>query len=123
MVCELTDRELFDGVLDRTASYQLGRSSSTLELRELKIEGLISRLGETSTLPLALAGLMTPLPPLPELLGSPTSPNTSPTSEKSTHLSFSVSFLFSNSVSFHYLRPSHLDTLTSYSLTFLFFTT
>ncbi|XP_043463567.1 potassium voltage-gated channel subfamily KQT member 1-like isoform X1 [Leptopilina heterotoma] len=61
---------------------RIGRSSSTLELRELRIDGLISRLGETSTLPLALAGLVSPLPPLPELLGSPTSPNASPTSEK-----------------------------------------
>uniref|UniRef100_A0ABD2WMZ8 Potassium voltage-gated channel subfamily KQT member 5 n=1 Tax=Trichogramma kaykai TaxID=54128 RepID=A0ABD2WMZ8_9HYME len=64
--------------------YRIGRSSSTLELRELRIDGLmIGRLGETSsTLPLALAGLCSPLPPLPELLGSPTSPNASPTSEK-----------------------------------------
>ncbi|XP_031779628.1 potassium voltage-gated channel subfamily KQT member 2 isoform X5 [Nasonia vitripennis] len=65
------------------AKYRIGRSSSTLELRELRIDGLIGRLGETSsTLPLALAGLVSPLPPLPELLGSPTSPNASPTSEK-----------------------------------------
>ncbi|XP_058807516.1 potassium voltage-gated channel subfamily KQT member 5-like isoform X10 [Phymastichus coffea] len=63
--------------------YRMNRSSSTLELRELRIDGLIGRLGETSsTLPLALAGLVSPLPPLPELLGSPTSPNASPTSEK-----------------------------------------
>ncbi|XP_023245419.1 potassium voltage-gated channel subfamily KQT member 5 [Copidosoma floridanum] len=67
---------------DATAQ-SFGRSSSTLELHELRIDGLIGRLGETSsTLPLALAGLVSPLPPLPELLGSPTSPNASPTSEK-----------------------------------------
>ncbi|XP_033229006.1 potassium voltage-gated channel subfamily KQT member 1-like [Belonocnema kinseyi] len=62
---------------------RLGRSSSSLELRELRIDGLIGRLGETSsTLPLALAGLVAPLPPLPERLRSPTSPNASPTSDK-----------------------------------------
>ncbi|XP_048510603.1 potassium voltage-gated channel subfamily KQT member 1-like isoform X3 [Athalia rosae] len=62
------------------ANVRLGRSSSTVDLRALGLDGLVGRLGETSTLPLALAGLMPHVTRVVPVL--PFSPTISPNSEK-----------------------------------------